>query len=310
MLQRVAASGGVATPVTTLDAARHRGHLWPEFLPDGRRFVYLADSVAPEHHGIYVGSLDAPDARQLVRARSNALYAVPGALLFVRDGTLVLQRFHLASQELTAGPITVADRVTQPYGLDHKGDFSASAGGVIAFRSGGSQPKQLVWLDRRGKRLGHLSEPADYADPVLSPDGTRVAVSVFDAWPEWSSDIWLLDVATGARSRLTFDPAADFEPVWSPDGQHVVFTSNRSGTMDLYRKSASGAGPDELLLASDANKHSESWSPDGRFLTYTCVESPPGSTCGCCRSPAIDGRYPSSAASSAKDRRRFASTEH
>jgi Tol biopolymer transport system component len=100
-----------------------------------------------------------------------------------------------------------------------------------------------------------------------------VAVSVFDPTSkDWASDIWLLDVSTGARTRLTFDRAADFEPVWSPDGDHIVFASTRGGTLDLYRRSVSGSGPDELLLTSDTAKHSEAWSPDGRFLTYSSLE--------------------------------------
>jgi Tol biopolymer transport system component len=273
-LLRVPASGGAATPVTTVDTTRHRGHVWPEFLPDGQHFVYLADSVDIEHHGLYVGSLDTGDARHLVRATSNAVVAPHGALLFARGGALVSQHLDLDVLELTGEPTVVMDRVLRPYGLDHKGDFAVSTTGVLAFRSGGVPLNQLVWMDRHGGRLGHLSEPASYADPVLSPDGTQVAVSVFDpVSPRLASDVWLLDVSTGARSRLTFDPAADFEPVWSPDGADIVFTSNRTGAMDLYRKSASGSGPDELLLRSEIGKHAESWSPDGRFLTYSALQS-------------------------------------
>jgi Tol biopolymer transport system component len=165
--------------------------------------------------------------------------------------------------------------VVQPYGLDHRGDFSTSNTGVLAFRRGGSPLKQLTWLDRRGERIADLAEPADYAEPVLSPDGTRVAISVFEPPTSgaWASDIWLLDVSTGARTRLTFDKAADFEPVWSPDGTQIVFASTRGGQLDLYRKSVDGSGPDELLLTSGAPKHSEAWSPDGRFLVYSSLES-------------------------------------
>ena len=273
-LHRVAASGGVASPVTTVERPQHRGHLWPAFLPDGRHFLYLADSGAREHHAIYVGGLDASHSRLLVRAQSNAIYAPSGALLFARDRALVSQRFDVGKLEFTGEPVLIADHVVQPYGLDHRGDFSVSSNGVLAYRSGGSPLKQLTWLDRRGERVGHLGEPADYAEPVLSPDGTRVAVSLFDpSSPVWASDIWLLDVSTGARTRLTFDQAADFEPVWSPDGADVVFASNRGGTLDLYRKSVSGSGLDQLLLRSDTPKHSEAMSPDGRFLTYSSLES-------------------------------------
>ena len=273
-LHRVPAAGGIASPVTTVDRPRHRGHLWPEFLPDRRHFLYLADSVETAHHAIYVGALDTTDTKPLVHARSNAVYAPDGVLLFARDGALVSQLFDMRRLQLMGDPAIIADRVLQQYGLDHKGDFSTSRTGVLAFRNGGSPLKQLAWIDRRGQQLGDLAEPASYAEPVLSPDGTRVAVSVFDPSSRvWASDIWLLDVASGARTRLTFDPAADFEPVWSPDGTHIIFASNRGGTLDLYRKHVSGSGPDELLLKSDTPKHSEALSPDGRFLTYSSLES-------------------------------------
>ena len=272
-LHRVAAAGGLPSAVTTVDRPRHRGHLWPEFLPDGRHFLFLADSVNGEHHVVHVGALDTNDTKPLLQARSNAVYAPDGFLLFARDGALVAQRFDLKKLELTDELTVITDGVVQLYGLDHKGDFSTSNTGVLAFRDGASRLKQLTWIDRRGEPLGHVGEPADYAEPVLSPDGTRVAVSVFDPTSkDWASDIWLLDVSSGARTRLTFDRAADFEPVWSPDGDYIAFASNRGGTLDLYRRSVSGSGPDELLLTSDTAKHSEAWSPDGRFLTYSSLE--------------------------------------
>lgn len=273
-LHRVAASGGIASPVTTVDRPRHKGHLWPEFLPDGRHFLYLADSVETANHAIYVGALDTTEAKPLVHAQSNAIYARDEVLLFAREGALVSQRIDMRTLQLTGEPTIIADRVLQQYGLDHKGDFSASRTGVLAFRSGGSLLKRLVWINRRGQHVGYLGEPASYADPVISPGGSQVAVSVFDPSSRvWASDIWVFDVATGTRSRLTFDMAADFEPVWSADGTHVIFASNRGGTLNLYRKHVSGSGPDELLLESDSSKHSEACSPDGRFLTYSSLES-------------------------------------
>ena len=273
-LYRVAASGGTAIPITTVDRPRQRGHLWPDFLPDGRHVVYSADSVDAEHHAIYVTALDHGESRLLLRARSNAVATADGRLLFARNGGLVAQPFDGRALTIVGEPTTIADRVLQPYGFDHKGDFSISKNGVLAFRNGASPLKQLEWIDRRGQRLGTLAEPAGYAEPVLSPDETRVAVSVFEPLSDpMASDIWLIDAATGVRSRFTFDKAADFEPVWSPDGRHVVFASNRSGTLDLYSKRATGAEEEQLLLTSDTPKHPEAWSPDGRFLTYAGLET-------------------------------------
>jgi Tol biopolymer transport system component len=83
-----------------------------------------------------------------------------------------------------------------------------------------------------------------------------------------NTDIWLVDIARGVRTRLTFDPAVDTSPVWSPDGSRIVFTSNRGGTFDLYVKRADGIGDDELLLKSGANKIAVAWSPDGKLVVY------------------------------------------
>ena len=273
-LHRVSASGGSAVPITTVDRPRQRGHLWPDFLPEGRHVVYSTDSTDTEHHAIYVTALDGGESRLLLRARSNAVVTGDGRLLFARDGGLVAQAFDAQALAIVGEPTTIADRVLQQYGFDHKGDFSISRNGVLAFRTGASPLKHLEWTDRHGERLARLAEPAIYADPVLSPDDTRVAVSIFDPLSDTAaSDIWLIDAATGARSRFTFDKAADFEPVWSPDGTHVVFASNRGGTLDLYRKRATGAEEEELLLQSDRPKHPEAWSPDGRFLTYASLET-------------------------------------
>jgi eukaryotic-like serine/threonine-protein kinase len=272
-LLRVPASGGSGTPVSTVDRPRERGHLWPEFLPDGRHFLYLADSSQHEHHGIYLGALDTTESKRLLSAQSSVAYSSDGYLLVARDGALVAQPFDANGLELAGEPVTVAEQVVQQYGLDHKADFSASMTGVLAYRSGGSPLNHLVWVDRRGERAGMVGEPAVYAEPVLSPDETQLAVSVFDrdARP-WVSDIWLLDLSGEGKSRFTFDRAAEFEPVWSPDGTQIVFSSNRQGTLDLYQKSASGSRSDEILLKSGSPKHAETWSPDGRYVVYSSVE--------------------------------------
>jgi len=270
-LHRIAATGGVPKAVTTVDEAYHQGHLWPEFLPDGRHFIYYADATETDQHGIYIGALDGTRSQRLLTARSNAEYARGGYLLFARDGALVAQRFDVNRLVLAGEPIVIADEVLQQYGLDHKGDFSASIG-VLAYRRRGSHLTRLAWVNRRGERVGTLDEPAIHADPAMSPDGKRLAFDVFDpASRAWISDIWLLDLSTGAKTRFTFDKAADFEPVWSPDGTRIVFASDRSGTLDLYEKSSTGSGEDALLATSGGPKHADAWSPDGRFLVYSDV---------------------------------------
>ena len=118
-------------------------------------------------------------------------------------------------------------------------------------------------------------------EPTLSPDGRRVAIDVFDPRPSKrfgfdlagiTSDIWIFDASSGAPSRLTFDPGAEFDPVWSPDGRRIAFSSNRGGTLDLYQRQLDDGGGDEPLFSSAAPKHLQAWSPDGRALIYASLD--------------------------------------
>jgi eukaryotic-like serine/threonine-protein kinase len=132
---------------------------------------------------------------------------------------------------------------------------------------------RLTWFDRQGKAVGTIGDPGVYRTLTISPDGKRVAVERTDSQTQ-NRDIWLLDSASGATTRFTSDPGWDAFPTWSPDGSLIVFTSNRSGVYDLYRKSSSGAGSEELLYRSSEGKGPNSWSPDGKFLIYYSLGQP------------------------------------
>ena len=135
---------------------------------------------------------------------------------------------------------------------------------------------ELVWYDRGGKRIGPAGAPGLYLRPALSPDGKRIAVERLD--PQTGSfDIWLVDPARSTVLRLTFGSANQTHPVWSPDGGQIAFVSDREGTSNLYRRSSSGAGSEELLLQSDTAKHVTDWSPDGRFIAYENQDPATGS---------------------------------
>jgi Tol biopolymer transport system component len=280
---RVAASGGSATPVTSVERPRHRGHLWPEFLPDGRHFLYLADSTDPEHHVIYVAAIDSTDRKPLVTAASNATYTRDGHLLFSRDRRLVAQPFDVDRLELAGEPVTLVDELHHQLELDHKADFSVAAE-VLAYRSPTSTKVQLVWRDRAGRQAALIDDSAQYFEPTLSPDGKRIAVARSEppskrfgfGLGNWTSDIWIFDVTSGAASRFTFDSGAEWEPVWSPDGARLVYSSNRTGVLDLYQKAVSLTGGDDLLFHSNTAKHAESWSPDGRFILFSTLEPKTG----------------------------------
>jgi Tol biopolymer transport system component len=137
---------------------------------------------------------------------------------------------------------------------------------MLAYRSAAPAVCQLTWFDRTGKALGTIGGPRAIPDIELSPDRKRLAISTADA--TGNADIWTYDLARGSPTRFTFDPAAEFRAIWSPDGRSIVFNSYRKGHLDLYRKSADGAGGEDLLYADARGKYPVSWSRDGKFLLY------------------------------------------
>jgi hypothetical protein len=277
-LHRVSAAGGVSSPVTALDRARGENtHRWPWFLPDGRHFLYSADTVGGSHaaSAIRIASIDSPagDSKVVVEALSNAVYA-QGHLLFLREDTLVALPFDLKRLVAIGEAVPVAESVLST-GQQRRGVFSVSGNGLLAYLSGGRQSTtRLAWFDRSGKQVATLGDPGVLNYVMhFSPDRKSVAVSIMDpATGSW--DIWLYEVARGLRTRFTFDQASELEAVWSPDGKSIIFDSNRKGTADLYRKASSGDGAEELLYADKLDKSPKSWSPDGKFLLYTANGGP------------------------------------
>lgn len=273
-LQRVSAAGGAPSAVTQLgDARSGTTHRWPYFLPDGQHFLYLSRGATvgeSETGAEYVTSLESKESKLLLRASSNIAYA-QGYLLFLREGTLMAQAFDAKRLETSGDAFPIAVGVQSEPAMA-RGVFAVSDNGVLAYQTGsGKHGSQLAWFDRNGKQLGVLGDLAIYNYPQLSPDEQRAAVSIVDP-QNGNSDIWLYEVARGLKTRFTVDPADDRSPVWSPDGSRIVFSSNRKDHVDLYQKSASGIGSDELLLESELDKYPTSWSPDGRFLLYSTVD--------------------------------------
>jgi eukaryotic-like serine/threonine-protein kinase len=260
-LFRVSAAGGQPVAITKPDASRQEtSHRLPDFLPDGRHFVYLAQPSKT----IHVGSLDSADTTQLLNADSKAIYAPPGYLLFVRENTLLAQPFDIARLEARGDPVPIAQQV-RANPTNGRAAFSASER-VLTYRTGEPSDSQLLWLDRSGKRMGVLGDPAPYGDVELSPDGKQVAVDIRDR--ARARDIWIFDIARGVRTRFTFDSANDISGRWSPNGDRLVFGSNRDAQAGLYLKQSSGTGREQVLLASKNLPFPDSWSPDGRFLLY------------------------------------------
>ena len=270
---RAPASGGQATPLTVL-APGDRVHTWPQFLPDGKHFLYERVSSDAAKTGVYIGSIDSQPNQQstqrLLASDRQAYYAPSpgggtGHLIFLRQATLMAQPFDPNKMTLGGEPAAIADGVDS-FALRNYGLFSVSNTGTLVYRGGTGSQTVLTWFDQQGNPAGTLGDPGDYSSPAISPDGSRIAVAM---GPTPSRDIWILDVARGASTRFTFDPARDDYPAWSPDGKYIAFSSNRGGQMDLYIKPADGSGEEKLLLKTDEPKAVERWTRDGRFLLFT-----------------------------------------
>jgi Tol biopolymer transport system component len=261
---RVSASGGVEpAAVTHLVVGRQAYHRYPQFLPDGRHFLYYSQGIT-EATGLYLGSLDGGEPKRLTAVDSQGAYMDPDMVLFVQQGTLVAKRLDLKRGELTGDPMTLANSVGSD--LLNPGAFSVSHNHV-AYRSGGGGLMQLTWFDRSGKAVGQAGEAdSNLLFPDLSPDGRHVAVT---RTVQGNMDIFLMDLLRGGSpTRFTSDPTNEVLPMWSPDGKQVVFSSNQKGNFDLYIKPANGVGVTQLLLGSKKAKAAQDWSRDGRFLLY------------------------------------------
>ena len=184
-LLRVSASGGVAAPATALDKGE-TNHRWPQFLPDGRHFLYQRVSTDPNKMGVYVGSIDAKPEEQslkrLLASNRQAYYAAspnggPGHLVFMRETTLMAQPFDPAKMELSGEPAAIAEGVDS-FSFATAASFSVSDTGTLVYRGGAASRMALTWFDQQGNPGGTLGEPGEYANPAVSPDGTRVAVAL------------------------------------------------------------------------------------------------------------------------------------
>lgn len=270
-ISRISANGGTPVLLTQKDTAASAADLYyyaPMFLPDGKHFLYstytkpMVVTSRANDNGIYIGSLDSDERQFLMLASSNAAVA-DDHLLYVRDNTLMAQLFDTDALSLTGDPSIIAEQIQylERFGV---GSFTASHTGMLAYQTRVDNLRgELVAHDRSGKTLRTFGQPSIYDDPRLSPDGSRLAFTLYDG-RGGRGDIWIEDIVRGTRSRFTFSPTEEDDPVWSPDGSSIVF----SVTGDIASKASSGIGNIDMLYQSKSDKVPNDWSSDGKYLAY------------------------------------------
>jgi len=261
-LRRVSAAGGKPTVVREID--RRGGEteeLFPVFLPDGNHFTYwsLKGEVKQGNVFRYLTSLDSKDTRVLVHGAFETFYSPPGFVIFRSWDKLSAQPFDLPHLELRGTPVRITDNVNF---------FSVSQTGVLAYlRIPSPDSIQLTWATRDGKRLSTVGEPGYYGQIMLSPDGRQLLLQ--RGQPDEPEHDWLLDLASGIESHMTFEDSADV--VWSPDGREFTFSAHPNGHFDLYRKVVGGG--EQMLFASAVDKFPQEWSKDGSFIIFLSRDS-------------------------------------
>ena len=257
-LYSVEAAGGPIAPLTRLDhTALDVAHAWPQFLPDGRRFLYQVISADSSRAGVYAGSIDGGSVRLLDNAFAAA-YAPPGFLLYLQHDMLMAEPFDAARLRLGGRPVLLARGVSAPLLSD--GNVISGSRELLAFREGAAT-QRLTWVDRSGTPHDALDVPTSMFNFRVSPDGRYLlaASSLTD-----SAGLWLVDLARRHFTRLEADGIA---PLWSPDGAHLAFTSR--GGLDLYVRARAGEGPVKPLISDQSVKVLNDWSPDTRHIVFT-----------------------------------------
>jgi DNA-binding winged helix-turn-helix (wHTH) protein/Tol biopolymer transport system component len=262
-LYAVPARGGPVSRLTRLDhTALDVAHAWPQFLPDGRRFLYQVISPDSTRAGVYVANIDAPGSIRLLDSASAATYVSPGFLVYLQHDMLMAEPFDAANLRFGGRAVRLARGVTAPSLAEGNG-LSASRD-MLTFRAGATE-QQLTWVDRSGRPQGALDVPTSMFNLRVSRDGRYVlaASSLTD-----SIGVWLVDLAQQRSTQLAADGIA---AVWSPDGNRVAFTSR--GGLDLHIRPSGGIGHAERLVTGESVKVLNDWSSNAEVIIYTQHDS-------------------------------------
>src|SRR5262245_34123502 len=276
-LYKVSATGGKPEPATTLDPARKEfAHRFPTFLPDGKHFLYSSLPGKDGKFEIFAGSLDDMSRTDIGALDATPVFAEPGWLMYARQGVLAALPFDPRALKVTGEPVMLDDEPSTV--LDPVNSFTAahsvstSATGSIAYYSAPSINTTATWYNSAGVASGTLKVPPGHYETItISPDGTRAVMSKSTSPSE--SSLWVVDLIRGGAAPLSSSPGRNDSPVWSPDGERVVWAADRDGPQNLFVKNVNDGAPESLLYASDTLfKGPADWSRDGRWILLSQLD--------------------------------------
>jgi eukaryotic-like serine/threonine-protein kinase len=273
-MYRVNASGGTPQLIAPVKAGE-TGYGYPQFLPDGDRFLMHVRSENRAQVGLHVSSLSRPeDKTRLLETRRKAIFVANegGAsayLLYLQERTLLARRIDRNMLALAGDPVVLApDIALFPPGF-HASFWSSASGNLLAYRTEASDKPRLTWIYPDGKRQSDTGMDDFYTHVRVAPDGSRAAMDLADG--TGNIDVWTWDASRRVKTRQTFDPKPDRAPAFSPDGRELVFSSLRSGVWQLYRKDLTSGRPEEQLTTGPGDKIVPTWSRDGRYILFIYI---------------------------------------
>jgi len=273
-LWRINADGSAAAPFLTFGGKEEQTHRWPAFLPDGEHFLYWAGNFSnakeDRYSGIYLSSLGSKEKKLVVLCHSSFGYDAQHLYYADAQQQLVSFPFDARSGTTSGTPAVIANAVgVQP--STFWAALAVSENGTLIYNTGvGAVLSVLTWMDRSGKELGRIGEPGVIANPMLSPDGSRVVVDIADLKAN-NVDLWLQSTNGGGNTRFTFDPAEEVDGLWSPEGNLIAYRIAQEEGVSILAKPASGMEREAVLLKEDSINDfiPNSWSPDGKQLILT-----------------------------------------
>jgi Tol biopolymer transport system component len=265
-LSKVSSAGGAPQLLTTLDKqAGEATQRWPQVLPGGKTVLFSSSNGSDfEGAEIAVFPIASGGRKTVLRGGFYPRYIPSGHVVYMHDGTLFGVPFDLKRLEVIGQPAPILEGVaTNPNG---GAQFSFSDTGNFTYVAGraGGQNVSIYWMDSEGKFQPLRETPGDYYNPAFSPDGKRLALEISDGKRR---DIWPYDWERDALTRLTFAGVQNVEPVWTPDGTRIVYSSQeKDGTINLWWMRADGAGDPQRLTKSKSPQYARSWRPDSKVL--------------------------------------------